>query len=419
MARKTREASENRRFAVWTMLHNPRFLYVCCVVLIATGARFLSAQGDQPRQDNSDDPPPKMGLIRDVGVSADGKLVLAGDENRVIWVWDVSKRKLVRAIQDRSPLKNPCFAFSADGKFAVVGYRHDVQRRADPMRPEGLKPLAFWDLTAGVRLRDLALENEPVYAVAISPNGKRVISVSHCKTIVPEGRNPMTVRPFEITYGFAIRLWDTSSGRLLRTLLDDGGPSPVAFTRGGQLCASGRVGAKAPEIAKQPWTLEKWETDSGQRRAVKSMAAAWRSMELACMSFSPDGKLLAIGHSWGASLWNLQTGQLSWNHGTHVTRDGVRFDDWPVTSVAFSLDGKRVVAAGGGYGFLNGIGCSRGGMVVLDTMTGKIEPDFISTKEWVRSVSFMPDGKVLVGASRNGIGIWNAQTGVLLWTLKN
>ncbi len=37
-------------------------------------------------KDNDNGPPPKMGPLRDVAISADGKLAMAGDSERNIWV---------------------------------------------------------------------------------------------------------------------------------------------------------------------------------------------------------------------------------------------------------------------------------------------------------------------------------------------
>ena len=110
-------------------------MYAICTKWLAFGVFLVTATGVcaqvQPeKRDNDNDPPPKMGLLRDVGISADGKLAFAGDSERNIWVWDVAKRELVRVISDPFTSHNthPRFAFSADGKFAVVGNETGDQR---------------------------------------------------------------------------------------------------------------------------------------------------------------------------------------------------------------------------------------------------------------------------------------------------
>jgi WD40 repeat protein len=395
-----------------TGIRFPYRLICSCLFAPLIGAGMLWAQVLPARPDNSNDPAPKMGLLRDVGISADGKLAFAGDSEGTIWVWSVANRKLVRAIQDRSHLKDPCFAFSADGKFAVVGYQHDIQPRADRPKPWGLETLTFWDLTAGVKIRALALQDEPVYAVALSPDGKRALSVSHWKTVEPEpdGRE----RGIRLDRRFyALKLWDTSNGKLVRTLSYQEVFEPIAFSPTGRFFASPLLGPAPIYPDKQIWYLKKWGTGGGFFGA-KSMAAQWPRMEIWCLTVSPDGKQVAVGHYCDVSLWNIDTGKLLWHHITQVVRDGAVIEEGRVGSVAFSPDGKRVVAAG----VRRGRG-TKGGMVMLDTTTGKKISALVGATEGVASVSFTPDGAMLFGASGEGLRFLDAHTGKTLFTLGN
>ncbi len=149
------------------------------------------------------------------------------------------------------------------------------------------------------------------------------------------------------------------------------------------------------------------------------------------VAFSPDGTSIATGSLNGMGLWNTNTGKLIWETvGTNS-----------VGSVAFSPDGKRVVAAGAG-------------VILWDTNTGKrthtvnvssvdrlaVSPDGkrvavgstrevalydLNTRQLIRtfitfesgiggsqSVAFSPDGKrVAVGTYRFGPMLYDADTG--------
>ncbi len=383
-------------------------------------AAFLIAAPAWP-DDNAKNPP-TMGLLRDVGISADGKLAFAGDSNRVIWVWDVEKRKLLRAIQDTSKINQntqPHFAFSADGKFAVVGNEEGISIGGNPETRLDAKTFTFWDLTKGVRLRAFELNGEPVYRVAISPDGKRALSVSLWKTVLPQGRDPNTLRWFEIKSILALRLWDTSTGKLVRTLLDDGPVGPIAFSPDSKYFSDVWVNPQARTEKNRAWALGKWDTKSGDVLGAKEMAITWSHLEIGSMALSAGGKHVVVGNYVGLSLWNVETGKLVWYHDNQVLRGGVRFDDWVVRSVAFSPDAKQILAAGYG-GFLDGKPCDRrGGMVILDAAMGRRIPGFIGTTEWVGSVLFVPESKMLLGSTKHGLRLWDARSGGLVDTFKN
>jgi WD40 repeat protein len=404
-----------------TGLH--RLFCVCSLLFLGLAeVPMIWAQDPPGRPNNSNDAPPKMGLIRDVGISADGKLAFAGDANRVIWIWDVPKRKLVRAIQDRSQNRNtfPCFAFSSDGKFALVGNAHGGGFLNSILDRE---TLTFWDLSSGIKLRAFECQGESVYGVALSPDGKRALSVSLCKTILPEGIHPSVVRWHQISSVDALRLWDTSNGTVVRSLFDENAEcanSEACFSADGRFFAGAASPVKLPPRTRRnvnaEYPLKIWAIDAGRfKPSAEFLCAGYRSI-----TFSPDSKHIAIGHGSNISLWNLATGKRLWNHDSCA---GSTVGRWPVgsaASVAFSPDGKRLVAAGPGTRGILGVSRDRiGGMTMLDVATGERVRGFVGTKEWVGSVSFTPDGKMLIGACVEGLRFWDSQTGEPFFTLSN
>jgi WD40 repeat protein len=121
----------------------------------------------------------------------------------------------------------------------------------------------MWDLESGETLRTLDLSN-PVYAVAVTPDGRRAVSGSLDGTL---------------------RMWDLESGETLRALEGHSeSVDAVAVTRDGRRAVSGS-GDK---------TLRVWDLDSG--RPVASTEA---DAEILCCAIAPDGRTIVCGDASG------------------------------------------------------------------------------------------------------------------------
>jgi serine/threonine protein kinase/tetratricopeptide (TPR) repeat protein len=117
--------------------------------------------------------------------------------------------------------------------------------------------------------------------------------------------------------------------------------------------------------------------DSPQRHTTFIMALA----------FSPDDRLLASGgHDGTVYLWDVSRGT------TAVTMRVGK----PVTAVAFTLDGNRLLIAAG-----NEVG-------IWDIKNGEAISTFIAHEGQVRSLALSPDGKLLAtGGTDKLIKLWN------------
>ncbi len=109
------------------------------------------------------------------------------------------------------------------------------------------------------------------------------------------------------------------------------------------------------------------------------------------LTFSPDGTMLAFSYWHGAFVWNLATATLS-PELTH-TED--------VTTVQFSIDGKKLVTGSG-----DKTAC------IWDTLSGKIIGAPMKHPSKVHSAIFSPDGKrIATICGDNRARIWDSTSG--------
>ena len=129
--------------------------------------------------------------VRAVAVSPDGRFIVSGSHDKTVKVWDAASGRLLRSLDGHTDWVR-AVAVSPDGRFIVSGSND--------------KTVKVWEAASGRLLRSLDGHTDWVYAVAVSPDGRFIVSGS--------GR---TVKVWGAEGKGLLRMLFTS-GRLLRSL---------------------------------------------------------------------------------------------------------------------------------------------------------------------------------------------------------
>jgi WD40 repeat protein len=230
--------------------------------------------------------------------------------------------------------------------------------------------LRLWDAKSGMLLRRLEGHTSPVWCVAYSPDGSRILSGSG-------GWQRMAgdVQP----YGYELILW-TESGMEVRRL-----PGHTSWVRGVAFAPDGSRAASAS------WdgTVRIWSLETGEELRKIETGAALNSV-----AWSPDGRLLISGGGRGGDgqvrLWKADSGAPVRSFNGHTER---------VWSVAFSPDARTVLSA-----------AEDKTARLWDVASGQESHRLEGHTDVVRKAVFSRDGRFILTASHDDT--------VRLWTLE-
>jgi len=253
------------------------------------------------------------------------------------------------------------FYVSADGRFAFSLW----------LAPDQPSPLAgplhmgrLWDTATGQAIgSELKLPHE-IAAVAISPDGRRVIT-SHGMPYGP---------------GSYAQLWDVASGKAMgKPLAHNGAIRALAFSPDGRTAV----------VASDDHTAQLCDGATGEPIG----AALVHKGSVRAVAFSSDGRTVVTGSDDNtARIWDAATGKPI---GEALSMRG------EIRAVAFSPDGRYVVT-----------GSDDNTARLWETATCKPVGLLLEHDGPVRAVAFSPDGDlVLTGSLDHTARLWAASTG--------
>ena len=274
--------------------------------------------------------------------SPDSRTLASCFTDGTIRVFDLvaGKRQAYLNVRDQA---QTCLAFSPDGRTLASRSKSSSNTLFD------LAPVHIWDLTTFKETRQFPANEQFVSAVVFAPDGKTLASAGSDNVVmlwdVATGSrinpshtdrssftcviaSPADGRLITAGHDGTIRRWDAATGRERKAL----GSLPRGVVNMA-LCADGRYLL----IVGTDGVIQLRDAISGNelRRFVVDRST---SGCLAGLAFSLDGRLACAG----GKIWDVRSGRAL--AVLCDTTQGRNFQPWAAYSVAFTPDGKRVIA---------------------------------------------------------------------------
>jgi WD40 repeat protein/serine/threonine protein kinase len=307
--------------------------------------------------------------ITTLAISPDRRWLFSGDDSGVGKLWDAATGSDARTIKGHtSGITDSCFLPRGN---RLLTASHDGT-------------VAQWDVTTGQEL-PLALAHAnpekrdafdaPVTALALSPDGRQVLTLSEDVT----GTSQQCV----------IRLWDVERARLIREIYRGrDNVTSLEFAGTGDAALSVHSPRRAAADANSSSVVRRWDLESG-REVTGAGGGAYLDLGdrfdaiWSAIDVPHSGGVLAVGGN-GAAVWNPND----------LTRPELVFKPHGgVTSAGFSPDGKQVVT-----------GSSDRRLKIWSAETGRSELQLPAEHaKAITSATFSPvDAHLLLTASSDG-----------------
>lgn len=352
-----------------------------------------------------------MANVVDTAFTPDGKQLVSASNDKTVRVWDIATGKTVRMIRGESAPGNwgtiYAMSLSRDGRWlAIAGFLSE----ADVISASAVH---LYDFASGKLVKILKGHRNVVFALAFSPDGKRLVSGGSDKSAiiwdVATGRQLIRLRGHSDTIeavGFSkdgsrvvtgsgdetIRLWKAGDGKLIAEMTEhrsitqrqnkdskvwSGNVKTVAFSPNDRMIASGSADGR----------VLLWDGDSGAfLRELAFPGGMVGGAAIDSLSFSPDGKVLLFSSAMeGCQFLDVASGKELWD-GKLLDKPESRFFSSVkrpdcTGGAAFSPDGQFAAAS------YNNI------IRILDARTGRVTNTLQGVGATVFGTGFAKDGR--------------------------
>jgi RNA polymerase sigma factor (sigma-70 family) len=340
--------------------------------------------------------------VLSLAFSPDGKTLVSGGMDETVRRWDVATGKELRDWEGHRESVTST-AFSPDGKtLATASFDNTVR---------------LWDVATGKQLRRIdGPPNSMFHATAFSPDGKILAASVGSRGVIARTQQGRAVAdgeklPDRPPDPRGVRLWDATTGKELRTLLEHLDIPSLVFSPDGKTLALGcaehtvRLWSLAENRETARWKMRDWTSSlafsgDGRRLAVGEWSEGTSVRDVAtgreigrmkaseytlkCVAYSPDGKALALafGDRWVHLFVTTSDGEMRGE--VHRLEEG---HERGVRSVAFAPRGGYLAS-----------GAEDGTVRLWELVTGKECARFVGHEGGVRCLSFSPDGRCLASA---------------------